>query len=76
MIGFKLGAREASPFVETDSCIVPGTACCGVESGGSRDCRFVRCHQARAHADMANHWYAALIVWNLTMILAAGRGVK
>ena len=77
MVGFRLGASEASPFVvklihaTSPALGVAASKVVGLAIGGL----CVATKRVRM-LTWANYWYAALVVWNLTMILAAGRGVR
>ena len=73
LVGFKLGASEASPFVlrlihATSPAIgVAASKMIGIAIGA------ICVHTKRTRMlSWANYWYAALVVWNLTMILLAG----
>jgi hypothetical protein len=77
MIGFKLGASEASPFIvklihmTSPAVGVAASKLVGVGIGAIA----VATHRARL-ISWANYWYAGLIVWNLaTIFLALGPGV-
>ncbi len=71
LVGFKLGASEASPFiaklihVSSPAIGVAASKIVGLGIGGI-------C-VATGRTKMltwANYWYAALVVWNLSMILS------
>jgi hypothetical protein len=74
LIGFCLGASEASPFIakvihSTSPAVgVAATKLLGLGIGAL--CVFT--HRARL-ISWINYWYAALIVWNLSIILTALR---
>jgi Domain of unknown function (DUF5658) len=76
LVGFKIGASEASPFIAKlihVSSPVPGVAfskVVGLGIGGL----CVALNRARL-VGWINYWYAALIVWNLGVILTAGSGL-
>jgi len=76
MVGFKLGASEASPFIvklihATSPVIgVAASKLAGLAIGGL----CIATNRARL-LTWANYWYAALVVWNLAMILVAGSRV-
>ncbi|HXJ38892.1 MAG TPA: DUF5658 family protein [Bryobacteraceae bacterium] len=76
LIGFKVGASEASPFiakmihltspawgVAASKVLGLGIGAICVASGRSRLITWI------------NYWYAGLIVWNLCIILRAANGV-
>lgn len=73
MIGFRVGAGEASPFIAklihlTSPAIGVGLAkALGVGFGG-----FCLATGRTRLVGLINYWYAALVVWNLSMILLAG----
>jgi hypothetical protein len=75
MVGFKLGAHEVSPFIAklihstTPAVGVAASKVLGLAIGG------LCLATGRVKLlSFANYWYAALVVWNLAMILtAAGR---
>src|SRR6185437_5129927 len=72
MVGFRFGAHEASPFVahliHTTSPVlgVAASKALGLGIGGL----CVATNRTRL-LSLANYWYAALVVWNLSMILLA-----
>jgi len=71
MIGFNIGAREASPFIvklihyTTPAIGVAASKVIGLGLG----LLCVVTHRPRL-VHWINYWYAALIVWNLSTILA------
>ena len=73
MVGFKLGASEASPFIvkliHATSPAIGVAASKLVGLGVGALC--VATNRARL-LTWANYWYAGLVVWNLAMILVAG----
>ena len=77
MVGFRIGAHEASPFIATLIHIsspavgVAASKMLGLAIGGL----CVAANRVRL-LSFANYWYAALIVWNLAMILAAPGQLK
>jgi hypothetical protein len=73
LIGFKLGASEASPFVA--KLIHASSPALGVLASKVVGLAIAGLCVATNRVRMltwANYWYAALIVWNLSMILSAG----
>jgi hypothetical protein len=72
MVGFKVGASEASPFVaklihaSTPALGVLASKIVGLAIGGL----CIATNRVRM-LSWANYWYAALVVWNLAMILSA-----
>lgn len=72
LVGFRLGASEASPFIanlihiSSPAIGVAASKAVGLAIGGI----CVATHRVRM-LTWANYWYAALIVWNLSMILSA-----
>ena len=72
MVGFKIGASEASPFIaklihlSSPAIGVAASKMVGLAIGAA----CVATNRVRLLA-WANYWYAALIVWNLSMILRA-----
>jgi hypothetical protein len=70
IVGFKFGAHEASPFVaqliHTTSPVmgVAASKVVGLAIGGV----CVATNRVKL-LSLANYWYAALVVWNLVMIL-------
>jgi hypothetical protein len=80
MIGFKLGAKEVSPFVvqlihySSPALGVAASKLVALGIGGL----CLATHRARL-VSWINYWYAGLVVWNLSMImksigLASGAG--
>jgi len=73
LVGFKLGAHEASPFIAKMihvSSPVVGVAASkvvGLAIGGI----CVAANRVKL-IGWINYWYAALVVWNLCVLLAAG----
>jgi hypothetical protein len=71
MIGFKLGASEASPFIvkliQATSPAVGVAASKLVALGIGGLC--IATHRQRL-VSWINYWYAALVVWNLVQILS------
>jgi hypothetical protein len=71
LVGFKLGASEASPFIakliHVSSPAIGVAASKMVGLGIGALC--VATHRVKM-LEWANYWYAALIVWNLSMILS------
>jgi hypothetical protein len=73
MVGFKLGASEASPFIaklihaSSPAVGVAASKVVGLGIGGL--CVFL--NRARL-VGWINYWYAGVIVWNMFIILAAG----
>jgi hypothetical protein len=76
LVGFRLGAHEASPFiaklihVSSPAVGVAASKIVGLGIGGV----CVLANRARL-VNWINYWYAGLIVWNLCVILAAGSRV-
>ncbi len=72
MIGFRFGAHEASPFIvklihiSSPALGVAASKMVGLAIGAV----CVATNRVKL-VSLANYWYAALVVWNLTMILAA-----
>ena len=71
LIGFRLGASEASPFVRLLTELGPATGVLlskGVAIGLGAACIGMR----RMHLiAWINYWYAGLILWNVCMIFRA-----
>jgi len=73
LVGFKLGASEASPFIvklihaTSPALGVAASKVVGLGIGGL----CVAMNRARL-VGWINYWYAAVIVWNLFVILSAG----
>src|ERR1700691_1857027 len=76
LVGFKLGASEASPFIAklihatSPALGVAASKLVGLGIGGL----CVAMNRARL-VGWINYWYAALIVWNLCVILTAGNAL-
>jgi hypothetical protein len=74
MVGFKLGASEASPFitklihVSTPALGVAAWKVVGLGIGGL----CIAMNRVRL-VGWINYWYAGVIVWNLCVILTAGQ---
>ena len=71
LVGFKLGAAEASPFVRMlmhagPSAGVLASKLLALALGGV--CVYWKKHHV---IRLASYWYGGLIVWNLMVILAA-----
>jgi hypothetical protein len=72
MVGFRIGAHEASPFIvklihiSSPAVGVAASKVLGLAIGGI----CVATNRVRL-LSLANYWYAALVVWNLAMILSA-----
>ena len=72
MVGFRLGAHEVSPFVAklihitSPALGVAASKVVGLAIGAV----CVVTHRVKL-LSLVNYWYAALVVWNLTMILTA-----
>ena len=77
MVGFKFGAHEASPFVmklmhlSSPALGVAASKVVGLGLGGL----CVATNRVRL-LSWANYWYAALVVWNLSMILIAAGNLR
>jgi hypothetical protein len=72
LVGFKLGASEASPFIA--KLIHISSPAIGVAASKLVGLAIAGVCVATNRTKMltwANYWYAALIVWNLSMILSA-----
>lgn len=73
LVGFKLGASEASPFIakliHATSPVVGVAASKLVGLGIGAVCVFA--NRVRL-VGWINYWYAGLVVWNLCIILVAG----
>lgn len=73
LVGFKLGASEASPFIAklihatSPAMGVAASKVLGLAIGGI----CVATGRARL-VTWINYWYAGLVVWNLMIILIAG----
>jgi hypothetical protein len=73
LVGFKLGASEASPFIAKlihATSPVLGLAASKVVGLGLGGLCFVM-NRARL-VGWINYWYAGIIIWNLSVILTAG----
>jgi hypothetical protein len=71
LIGFKMGASEASPFIRMLMHFGPvaGVAASKVLALGLGA---ICVYRKKLHLiRLATYWYSALVVWNLVMILAA-----
>ncbi len=73
LVGFRMGANEASPFVRLLMSVGPGW---GVLLSkllaialGAACVHWKRLHVLR----WASYWYGGLIIWNLMIVLAAQR---
>lgn len=77
LVGFRLGASEASPFIAklihaTSPAIgVAASKVVGLGIGGL----CIALNRSRLIA-WINYWYAALIVWNLSILLIASAGAR
>jgi len=77
MVGFKLGAHEVSPFIAklihttSPALGVAMSKMVGLAIGG------ICVATGRIKLlSLANYWYAALVVWNMAMILTAASGAR
>jgi len=72
MVGFKIGASEASPFIV--KLIHLSSPAVGVAASKMVALAIAGVCVATGRVRMlswANYWYAALVVWNLSMIWSA-----
>jgi hypothetical protein len=69
LLGFRLGAAEASPFIRSLLYMGPAVALAlskGIALGLGAFCLW----RKKAHViGWINYWYAGLVVWNLCVIL-------
>ena len=71
LVGFRMGAQEASPFIRLMMSMGPGTGVMiskVLALGLGAYCIWT--HKARV-IRWVTYWYGALIVWNLMVMLAA-----
>ena len=71
LIGFKLGAGEASPFVRMLMHVGPAAGVIAskvLAMGIAGLCVYLKKNHLVRYA---NYWYSALVLWNLTILLAA-----
>jgi hypothetical protein len=71
LIGFKLGAAEASPFIRALMYVGPTAgvvASKAVALGVGAVCIYTRKHHL---IRLITYWYGGLVVWNLMVLLAA-----
>lgn len=70
LVGFRLGLSEASPFIRLMMNVGPGIGVLAskvIALGLAAIC----IHSRRFHIiQWITYWYAALVVWNLTLILS------
>jgi hypothetical protein len=77
LVGFRLGASEASPFIAklihaTSPAIgVAASKVVGLGIGGL----CIALNRSRL-ITWINYWYAALIVWNLSILLVVSAGAR
>jgi hypothetical protein len=73
LIGFRFGASEASPFIARIIHVTSPAMGLAVSklAGVGIGAVCVLTHRARL-INWINYWYAGLIVWNLSVIYAAG----
>jgi hypothetical protein len=74
MVGFKIGASEASPFIV--KLIHLSSPAIGVAASKMVGMAIAGVCVATGRVRMltwASYWYAALVVWNLSMILSAAK---
>ena len=71
LIGFKLGAAEASPFIRVLMHAGPALGV-GASKVLALGLGALCLHLQKPHLiRWANYWYAGLVVWNLMIMLAA-----
>ena len=71
LVGFKMGAAEASPFIRLLMAAGPATGVAlskVIALGLGALCVYL---QKQHLIRWASYWYGALVVWNLMVILAA-----
>jgi hypothetical protein len=74
MVGFKLGAHEASPFiVKLIHLTSPALGVAASKVVGLAIAGLCIATNRVKLLSFANYWYAGLVVWNLMMILAASK---
>lgn len=75
MVGFKFGAHEASPFIaKLIHSTSPATGVAASKVVGLAVAGLCVATNRVRLLTWANYWYAALVVWNLSMILSAFKG--
>jgi hypothetical protein len=71
LVGFRMGAAEASPFIRVLMHAGPAVGVCASKvlalGLGAICVRFNKPHPIR----WATYWYAGLVVWNLMVIMTA-----
>jgi uncharacterized protein DUF5658 len=73
LVGFKVGAAEASPFVRLLMNAGPAAGVIAskvIALALAGICMYMKKNHLVRYA---NYWYSGLVVWNLTIILAASR---
>jgi len=69
MLGFRLGAAEASPFIRTLAHLGPAIAV-GLSKGIALALGAICIWRKKAYLiGWINYWYAGLVLWNLAIIL-------
>jgi hypothetical protein len=74
LVGFRIGASEASPFVRMVMAFGPaaGVACSkALALALAMLCVYLHRHRL---IQWINYWYAGLVVWNLSVLLAVPLG--
>jgi len=69
LVGFKLGAQEASPFIRWLLAAGPATGVIASKLVAVLLAGFCVWRQKHHLVRWINYWYAALVVWNLCIIL-------
>ncbi len=74
LVGFKVGAAEASPFIRMLMHFGPAAGVAASKAVALALAAFCLWLNKKHLVRWANYWYAALVVWNLCVILAAKPG--
>ena len=71
LVGFKLGAAEASPFIRMLMHAGPAVGVAASKLVALSLCAFCVYRKKYRLIRWATYWYGGLVVWNLIVILAA-----
>lgn len=71
LVGFRFGAQEASPFIRVLMHLGPVTGLIASKLGAFAIAAVCVWFRRQRVIGWINYWYAALVIWNLRIILTA-----